>query len=137
MTFPGYLTGNIPSQVDDKNESNRLYSSEVQNTLSTTGSISDFLNNEHNKAFLKKNSLSGNVSQFDGKTRSRQSSDCYVEGNKNVIYDMFNDAELLKEKTDSNYITADNEQINVKSFLSYKTETGELNCLNKSFYLVF
>ncbi|CAH8465441.1 unnamed protein product [Schistosoma guineensis] len=112
LTFPGYLTGNIPSQVDDKNESNRLYSSEVQNTLSTTGSISDFLNNEHNKSFLKKNCLSGNISQFDGQTRSRQSSDCYVE-------------ELLKEKTDSNYITADNEQINVKSFLSYKTETGE------------
>ncbi|CAH8454503.1 unnamed protein product [Schistosoma bovis] len=112
LTFPGYLTGNIPSQVDDKNESNRLYSSEVQNTLSTTGSISDFLNNEHNKSLLKKNCLSGNISQFDGQTRSRQSSDCYVE-------------ELLKEKTDSNYITADNEQINVKSFLSYKTETGE------------
>ncbi|CAH8465425.1 unnamed protein product [Schistosoma guineensis] len=125
LTFPGYLTGNIPSQVDDKNESNRLYSSEVQNTLSTTGSISDFLNNEHNKSFLKKNCLSGNISQFDGQTRSRQSSDCYVEGNKNVIYDIVNDAELLKEKTDSNYITADNEQINVKSFLSYKTETGE------------
>ncbi|CAH8474962.1 unnamed protein product [Schistosoma rodhaini] len=125
LTFPDYLTGNIPSQVDDKNEINQPYSREVQNTLSTTGSISDLMNNEHNKVFSKQNSLNGNIFQFDEELRSRESSDCYVEGNKNVIYDIFNDAELLKEKTDSNYITSDHEQINVKSFLSYKTETGE------------
>ncbi|KAH8851255.1 Calcium-activated potassium channel slo-1 [Schistosoma japonicum] len=65
LMFPDYLTGNIPSQEDDKNEYDRNVSNEVQNTLSTI------------------------------------------------------------EKTDINCREVDNEQINVKSFLSYKTATGE------------
>ncbi|CAH8287824.1 unnamed protein product, partial [Schistosoma turkestanicum] len=123
LMFPDYLTGNIPSQVD-KNDHNQAYFREVQNTLSTIGSFSDFMYTEHNKTLLKRDTLNENIIQFDAQSRSRQSSDCYVESNKNTTQDSFNDAGLLKEKTDSNCVT-DHEQINVKSFLSYKTQTGE------------
>ncbi|TNN10182.1 Calcium-activated potassium channel subunit alpha-1 [Schistosoma japonicum] len=125
LMFPDYLTGNIPSQEDDKNEYDRNVSNEVQNTLSTIVSDSDLMNTEQNKTFLRRNNLSGNILKFSAELRSRQSSDCYTDSNRNTIYDIFNDAELTKEKTDFNCREVDNEQINVKSFLSYKTATGE------------
>nr|CAH8830788.1 unnamed protein product [Trichobilharzia regenti] len=122
LMFPDYLTGNIPYEVNNaRHTNNQVYSKDTQNTVTTTiGSDFDSVTTEQFKIFFKDNNLLKKLFQFDPELKSHELNDNCMESSRSTTGEIFSDTDNTKEK-----ISTDNEQINFKSFLSYKTETGD------------